>query len=249
MTVHRHRGPVDAVMTVERRRSSFGAIDSRRLHLTVKVGGQTILDRNLCTPSRCGLGTQQELSLKNVWGDGVPEPVLDYYSGGAHCCFATLVVLPDGRHPGRVVTHLWGDPGYSVKSHDGTPELVSADDRFAYEFTSFAASGLPVQVWTISPGGVFTDATRTRLDLVAADARQWWRAYTSERGKADSDVRGVVGAWCADEYRLGRRSACNAELAAALAHGWLKGVPDWPENAGFVSLLHKQLAAWGYPGR
>ena len=99
----------------------------------------------------------------------------------------------------------------------------------------------------IDPAGAFSDVTQTRLDLVRKDAAQWWKAYTSERGRVGSDVRGVLGAWCADEYRLGRKAACEAVLASALAHGYLRGPSIWPENAKFVVLLHKELAAWGYP--
>ena len=35
-------------------------------------------------------------------------------------------------------------------------------------------------------------------------------------------------------------------LAQALAHGYLRGPNIWPENAKFVALLHRELAAWGY---
>ncbi len=247
VTVTKRSGAVRAVMTIERRRSSYGIPDSRDLSLTVTVAGKTVFARKLCTPVRCGLATEQLLSLHNLWGDRLPEAVLDYYTGGAHCCFATLVVLPDGPHPGRLIAHSWGDPGYAIKTHGGTVDLVSADDRFAYAFTAFAASGLPVQVWTIDRDGAFADVTQTRLDLVRKDAAQWWQAYTSERGKVDSDIRGVLAAWCADEYRLGDKAVCDAELARALAKGYLQGSNIWRENARFVALLHRELASWGYP--
>lgn len=247
VTVTRRSGAVRAVMTIERRRSSYGIPDSRDLSLTVTVAGKTVFARKLCSPVRCGLATEQLLSLHNLWGDRLPEAVLDYYTGGAHCCFATLVVLPDGPHPGRLIAHSWGDPGYAIRTHGGTVDLVSADDRFAYAFTAFAASGLPVQVWTIDRAGAFADVTQTRLDLVRKDATQWWKAYTSERGKVDSDTRGVLAAWCADEYRLGDKAVCDAELASALAKGYLQGSNIWPENARFVALLHRELASWGYP--
>ena len=68
----------------------------------------------------------------------------------------------------------------------------------------------------------------------------------SQRGKADADVRGVVGAWCADEYLLAQGKACESELRHALAKGYLSGPTIWPQNANFVALLHKQLGRWGY---
>ena len=100
---------------------------------------------------------------------------------------------------------------------------------------------------TIDPSGRFVDITPTRLELVRADAKQWWRAYVKERGKKDGDVRGVLAAWCADEYRLGAGRACTAELGRALAKGWLGG----PEHLAAEQGVHrgarpKTLAKWGY---
>ena len=114
-----------------------------------------------------------------------------------------------------------------MKTLDGAPVFVTADDRFAYEFTSFAASGLPVEVLAIGAHGVMNDVTQSQLDLVKKDAAQWWHAYMSQRGKsAEDDIRGVLGAWCADEYRLGDKAACDAELASALEEGLPEGAGD-----------------------
>jgi hypothetical protein len=248
VTVTKSSGGVTAVMTIERRKTKYDIGDSRNLHLKVTVDGKTILDKSLCNPIRCGIGTEQTLSLHKLSG-GTPDVVLDYYTGGAHCCFWSLIVAPTGK----TIEHDWGDPGYRIVRYEGVPQLVSGDDRFAYVFTSFAGSGMPVQVWAITPDGelnhpdVLENVTQTRLDLVKKDAAVWWRAYVSERSKTDSDVRGVLAAWCADEYRLGQKAACDAELAKALKNGWIKGVPDWPSNAKYIALVHKDLAAWGYP--
>ncbi len=247
VTVRKSAGGVTAVMTIERRKTKYDATDSRKLHLTVTVDGKTILDKNLCTPLRCGIETEQTLSLHKLSG-GTPDVLLDYYTGGAHCCFWSLIVTPTGK----TIDHDWGDPGYRIVRYQGVPQLVSADDRFAYEFTSFAGSGLPVEVYSITPDGQLqhpdelVNVTQTRLDLVRKDAAQWFTGYKKERGPG-GDVRGVLAAWCADEYRLGQKAACDAELAKALHMGWLKGVPDWPANSKYIAFLHEKLAAWGYP--
>ena len=88
--------------------------------------------------------------------------------------------------------------------------------------------------------------TQTRLDLVRADAKMWWHAYVQERGKKDGDVRGVLAAWCADEYRLGDRATCTTELGKALSKGWLAGAGLWPQKQAYVTALLEQLAKWGY---
>jgi hypothetical protein len=248
VTVQRSAGGVTAVMTVQRRKTKYDATDSRNLHLRVTVDGKSTFDKSLCTPLRCGIETQQILSLHKLSG-GTPDVVLDYYTGGAHCCFWSLIVTPTGKS----IVHDWGDSGYKIVAFHGVPQLVSADDRFAYAFTSFAGSGLPVQVWAITPDGALShpdqlvNVTQTRLDLVKKDAAVWWKAYVSQRGRPDSDVRGVLAAWCADEYRLGGKLKCSDELAQALVKGWIKGVPYWPSNGKYIALVRKDLAAWGYP--
>jgi len=172
--------------------------------------------------------------------------IVDFFTGGAHCCFESLIVLVNGTSPPRAIFHDWGDPGYEIQRFDGTPEFLTADDRFAYEFTSFAASGLPAQVWTIQADGHLLDVTASRPDLIRKDAAQWWSSYVSERGKKDSDVRGLLAAWCADQYHLGHVRQCSDELASAQRHGFLRGPNVWPQNARFVSALKKTLARWGY---
>ncbi len=248
ITLEKHHGPVTAVLTLERRKASFGAFEFRRMKLVVRTGGHTVFARLLCSESRCSIASQHWLYLKNVWGDAAPEVILDTYTGGAHCCFESLIVLADGGHAGRAISHFWGDPGYSVKTLSAGPAFVTADDRFAYAFTAFAASGLPVEVFAIGPHGVMRDITQSEPALVKKDAAQWWHAYTSLRGKsAEDDIRGVLGAWCADEYRLGMKAACDAELSSALKKGYLSGPEIWPQNAKYIAFLHRELAKWGYP--
>ena len=233
-------------MTIESRTRGAGFNDYRKLRLVVKVDGKTVTDRLLCSNLRCSPGSHHMLSLQNVWGGPLDEALLSVYTGGAHCCFEKLIALVDGPFRGRLLDHNFGDPGYGGQRRDGQFQFVTADDRFAYEFTAFAASGLPVQVLTIDPYGRFQDVTQTRLELVRSDAKQWWGAYLRERGKKDGDMRGVLAAWCADEYRLGAKASCIAELGKALGKGWLAGPGLWPQNKAYVTALLKVLAKWGY---
>jgi hypothetical protein len=247
ITLEKRHGSLNAVLTVQRWKTRYGAFEFRRMKLVVRNGGHTVFNRLLCSEDRCSIASQHWLDLKNVWGDAAPEVVLDTYTGGAHCCFESLIVLTGGGHAGHAISHFWGDPGYSVKTLGGAPVFVTADDRFAYAFTSFAASGLPVEVFAIGAHGVMNDVTQSQLTLVKKDAAQWWHAYTSLRGKsAEDDIRGVLGAWCADEYRLDDKAACDTELASALKKGYLKGPGIWPQNAKYIAFLHRELAKWGY---
>jgi hypothetical protein len=246
VVLQKSRAGVAATLTFQRRKESFGAYSFRDMQLVVKNAGKVVYDHDLCSLDRCGIASKHILSLQNVWGDSVPEALVDFYTGGAHCCFETLIVLADGPHPGRAVFHDWGNPGYEIQHHDGEPTIVSADDRFAYAFTSFAGSGLPVQVWTINPNGVLTNVTRTRPDLIKKDALVWWHAYVGQRGKKDSDIRGVLAAWCADEYLLGQGPDCASEVASAVKRHYVSGLGLWPGGPKFAAFLHRSLSKWGY---
>jgi hypothetical protein len=234
---------------VQRRSRGEGFFEFRRLRLVVRAHGRTVVDSLLCGDGRCGPGSHHDLALQDVWAGPQAEAVVSIFTGGAHCCFETLTALTAPPAAGRLLEHNWGDPGYSGTRHDGVYEFITADDRFAYEFTAYAASGLPVRVLTIDPSGHFSDITPLRLDLVRADARQWWSAYVQGRGRPDADIRGVLAAWCADEYRLGAGPACEAEVAAAARHGWLNGEGDlWPAGPKFGVALDRDLRKWGYIG-
>jgi hypothetical protein len=107
-----------------------------------------------------------------------------------------------------------------------------------------------MQVWTLDPAGRFVNVTRRRLDLVAGNASRLWKAYLKDKAMKGTDVRGVLGAWCADQYLLGRSAACEAELRKALKQGLLRiGVHDGtfgPRDAAYIKELKRDLAAWGY---
>jgi len=242
----KHAGTVIAVLTGQRRISSFGPPEYRRLRLVIRNAGRKVYDQGICGSERCGLGSHHSLSLQRVWRTSTPDAIVDFFTGGAHCCFESLIVLPDASSGHRSIFHDWGDPGYEVQRFDGTSEFLTADDRFAYAFTSFAASGLPVQVWTIAADGRLADITQSRPDLIEKDAEQWWHTYITQRSEPDGDVRGVLAAWCADEYRLGHEQKCTEELAIAQRHGFLRGPDVWPQNAKFVKALKKMLAQLGY---
>lgn len=215
----------------------------RNVRVRVERGSALVFDREICAQV-CGPAPGGAIAFRNVWDTRSPEVVVSLYTGGAHCCFETEFVLlrPLGRATG--VFHDWGDLGYRGQWLRGRYWLVTRDDRFAYAYTSFAGSAFPMQVWTIDRPGRLVDVTRQRLDLVAANAKRLWKTYLAYRGK--DDIRGVLAPWCADEYLLGERAACNAELDRAVAHGWLRTDDLGPGGRAYVAKVHRDLARWGY---
>ncbi len=215
----------------------------RRLRVRVTRGEQVVFDRQICAQV-CGPASGGAIAFRNVWDSRTPEVVVSLYTGGAHCCFQTELVLLRPGGPATGIFHDWGDLGYRGQWLRGRFWFVTGDDRFAYAYTSYAASGFPMQVWTVDRPGRLVDVTRQRLDLVAANAKRLWRSYLGER--RHGDIRGLIGPWCADEYLLGKRAACDAALADALRHGYLRSDDLGPGGRRYIAKLHHDLVAWGY---
>ena len=197
------------------------------------------------------LASTHPVTVRDLDADGEPEVLLDLYTGGAHCCFYTVILRYTGGTY-RGTTAFWGDPGYGLRDldRDGRQELVSADDRFAYRFTYYAASVLPVQIWRYDHG-VLTDVTSSYLSIVRSDAASIWSEYLGSRNDRSFDVRGVLAAWLADEYRLGHAAEGWEKIRAAYAGGELsspRADPIWPAGKAYLNALRAFLAKSGYSG-
>jgi hypothetical protein len=157
-----------------------------------------------------------------------------------------LVALTAGAAPQRF-EHDWGDAGYRLRDlgGDGVAEFVSADDRFAYAFTAYAFSALPLQILSFR-GDRFTDVTARYRARVRADARRWRRAY--RRARADAFPQGVLAAWTADRYRLGRRARALRFDRHQARHGKLRAAMGARRARRFVGRLDRTLRRWGYAG-
>jgi hypothetical protein len=223
------------------------------VRLRIRRGGATLVDRpvrallcgTLCWPGL--IAGSPALAVLDLEGTRSPEVVVNLYSGGAHCCFLTQVYRYDAAGPGsaarfEVVQRDWGDPGARIERLHGIYLFRSADDRFAYEFAAFAFSGLPIAIWRFE-GGRFVDVTRRHPALVAADAALWWSAFRKAAGQREGD--GLIAAWAADEYLLGRRALVASTLAAQDRAGRLGNIGG-PAGAAFIRALDRFLVRTGY---
>ena len=94
-----------------------------------------------------------ELLGTDITGDGRPNVFVSTYSGGAHCCYAYLVLEVGEQF--RVVNHLGtGDSLIRLRQIDGVPglEIELWDDNFVYWKTVFAGSPMPRVVLKYSGG-------------------------------------------------------------------------------------------------
>jgi hypothetical protein len=191
------------------------------------------------------------LAVADLDRDGEPEVIVFAYWGGAHCCYLAYVLQYDAAAAAyRVRFHQFADAGARLidLGHDGRVELLSADHRLAYEFASFGGSGMPLQVWRFRAGR-FADVTRAFPQRIRKDAGRWWRAYRRAL-RQHGEQFGVLAAWAADEYRLGRRHAVLRRLHRERLRGHLRAAGAlgslWPSGRRYVRRLDKRLRGLGY---
>jgi hypothetical protein len=246
-------GQVTAAFSYVQRHDEFSD-----LRLVIQRGGVVALDQRVASPGcefACwpgGVVQRKSVRLRDLDGDGEPEVLLDLFTGGAHCCLVLQVFSlnqPVGDVPSYSRSeHNFLDLGYELvdMDHEGTPELRSADGRFAYALSSFAGSAFPIQVWRFRAGAL-VDVTREFPDLVLADSKHHWRRYRKEirhRAPYNDAGLGALAAWAGDEYLLGHGDRVQRELRSALRRGWLNGT--FTHGRGTVRELNKLLSAAGY---
>jgi hypothetical protein len=222
--------------------------------LTIARAGVVVYDQpvvskfcgKLCAPLS-GISQGTSVRVVDLEHTGEPDVVLELYSGGAHCC--TIVQIFSFAPATMTYTKTerdFGDAAARIVDlrHDGNFEFRSADDTFAYQFTDYAASGLPIQILTFA-GGRFTDVTSSYPALVAKDAAFWLKVYKGLAREHYSDSVGVIAAWAADEDRLGHVKLVSRYLAQQARAGHLNA----PFEAGgrkFIANLQKFLRRRGY---
>jgi len=219
------------------------------LHLSASVHGIRRIDRALPLPGECGDfgcvvfdGQGSVLELADL-GGGQPTAVLWLWTGGAHCCsVAETVSLASGA----VARHDFGNHGASITRVGSARLFESVDDRFSYLYTSYAASGNPLQLWRLR-NGRFVDTTASYPGLVSKDAGQLWALVQKYRGR--EEIRGLFAAWAADACRLsgwGRVMSAARPLLAAGAFSPPHTDPFGPAGARFPVALRRDLTRFRY---
>ncbi len=241
--------------------------------LTILRQGQVILEQDLSLdygdataipegPALCNLS---DLKVLDLDGDAEPEVHLGNFSGGAHCCFSSLVYRyqpgSSGAEDRYVFTsHPWGNGAFDLADLDqssdrqGAPEWISQDDRFAYAFAAYAASFYPIQIWRYDEGS-FADVSRDYPKQVYGDAYRLWLRYRELRQELPlpepsqditaetegqvylSVIRSVLAAYMADKYLLGQE-----------VDGWqrLEQLYPWRDRPAFITSLKHHLRSTGY---
>jgi hypothetical protein len=185
------------------------------------------------------------LAVVDLDGDGEPEVLVDTYTGGAHCCALTEILRFNGTTYAPSETS-WGNIGYELRdlNADGRPEFVTADDAFSYAFGSYAASFHPPLVldFDAAAKGSFRDVTRSFPALTRKNMKDALHALARAR-RGHYETLGVISAYVADLYLLGRRREVRPYLARARKRGDLRNVSGRAPRSferQLLAFLHKQ---------
>ena len=251
VTIERVRGRTEATLSYETRASDQRY---RRMTLVVRRSGTVVIDWLFEADDQAGV----TLTLRNVWGDSDPEAIVQIRPAARATCCAHVGVALVGAAGSRVVFRNF-DNGAGTENGMTAASSSSRHDDDASSASSPTAPVHPAgrsrsSRLNASATG-FVDVTRSRPDLIAADAANSGRATDTRsctrsiRGRTTqvgSAPMGVLAPWCGDEYLLGREDECGRALQQALAKGYLNG--NWG-GQGAINSLERTLATWHYDRR
>lgn len=142
-----------------------------------------------------------EVNLRDLDADGVPEVVLNTYTGGAHCCNIHTIYSWRGNEILRTITYpLDGGGGhFEDLDGDGTQEFITFDNAFLYAFSSYAGSFPPLIILSFQEGQ-WVDVTRQYPERQRSHA---WQAYLRIRDGDTYEVNGALAGYVAQKILLG----------------------------------------------
>lgn len=146
-------------------------------------------------------------------GNPHPEVVVSFFTGGAHCCSDTNVVVSnaDGSSWSTLeVGEFDGGPMLTVDlDGDGRYEFETRDNAFLYTFACYACSTAPLQVLAIENGAVKDVSAEPRF----RKAHEATLKYMVENAPED-DVNGFLASYVGEKSLLGEsKEAWDVMLA------------------------------------
>lgn len=174
-----------------------------------------------------------------------PTVIVPNYLGGAHCC--TLLNLVGAAGGGIATATDLGNPSAVLVPEGGRSIIVTADNAFAYAFTDYAASAMPIRVLQLAADSDSVSVvTRRWLDLVRQDSAYWLSLFqASIKRPPPYDERGLLAAWAADECEL---NLCTAALdrIRGISAKYLRFPDTGTSVASYVRQLQSFLQGHGY---
>jgi hypothetical protein len=135
-------------------------------------------------------------------GNSEPEVLLNFFSGGAHCCYSLeLYKFESGRWNNvpfqgpQAPTGSGDGDGDNVEDidHDGVAEMIERDDAFLYKFDSYAGSYSPARIYALRDGhwtdvssrpayrSMYVHSAKEMAKACKSESNSFWAAYAAEQ--------------------------------------------------------------------
>ena len=207
-------------------------------------------DYCLVAPAGGGAEDSRSIHILDLEADSEPEVIVNLFTGGASCCFYSLIWRFDGTRYQRHRMFPMGSFDFEAQNldKDGPLELISRDYRFAYKYGSNVDTPRPVRIFRFRAGRL-VDVTRSFPAYPRNEAAGLYRLYLRMRRDKDVSVRGIIAAYVADEYKAGRGKLGWRRLIAAYRRGDLdkRGYAGSGKfGRAFVLDLRRFLTRTGY---
>jgi hypothetical protein len=129
------------------------------------------------------------LTGADINGDGIPDAVIETFTGGAHCCLSTLVFSLGAQAEKIMETRPSNCGGqFADLDGDGALEYVTCDDIFAYTYCPYAASPLATVVLAYRAGRGYVPVSPEFPAVYASDLDRL-------RPQAENGQPGELGEW------------------------------------------------------
>lgn len=251
-------GQTSATFSYEYKTSRLGASDFQNLRITIDRAGMRLVDEPIaencpqCWPVSGGSDEIDSVLVRDLDADGEPEVIFQLYTGGANCCFVSIVwrYIEAANSYLMKVLKPGGSFGYRLKdlNKDGALEFISQDYRFAYKYGANVETPRPLRIWDWDHGRL-VNVTLAYPGRAASEAASLYRVYLRLRKQKETNVRGIIAAYVADEYSAGRGRIGWRRVLAAFRRGDLDKQRKFdvgPYGRAYLKSLRSFLGKLGY---
>jgi hypothetical protein len=166
-----------------------------------------------------------DLTGTDVDQDGNPDVVIETYTGGAHCCSATIVYSMTPTAPREILHSVESNCGGRLIDFngDGILEFETCDDSFAYTYCPYAASPIVQVIYAVNPQtGLYQPASPQFANLyaeaIAADTHRAEQGQPGENGEWDNTNKCSVLPLVLDYLYSGRTDRAWSEFNRLYTH-------------------------------
>jgi hypothetical protein len=254
-------GQTVATLSYEYKSSRLGNTDFANLKVTIDRAGMRLVDEPVgdncaqCWPVGAGSKETPSVNVRDLDADGEPEVIYDLYTGGANCCFTSIVwrYIEASNSYLMKVLDPGGSFGYSLRdlNKDGAPEFISQDFRFAYKYGASIETPRPLRIWNWDKGRL-VNVTLAYPERASRQAAAYYRDYLRIRKEKEFNVRGFLAAYLADEYSAGRGKIGWRRVVAAYRRGDLdkqRSFDTGPYGRSYLRSVRAFLKKLGYLSR